>query len=53
MDQTCPTEAVAVRKLGCVGPFSNFANGFLDLIFTAMFGIVGTLPSALEIEDSV
>ena len=25
----------------CVGPFSNFANSFLDLVFTALFGIVG------------
>lgn len=24
-----------------MGPFSNFANSFLDLIFTALFGVVG------------
>jgi hypothetical protein len=27
--------------MGCVGPFSSFANSYLDLIFTAAFGIVG------------
>jgi hypothetical protein len=27
--------------MGCVGPFSQFANTYLDLIFTAAFGIVG------------
>jgi hypothetical protein len=27
--------------IGCVGPFSSFANTYLDLIFTAAFGIVG------------
>ena len=32
---------MAAQKVNCVGPFSNFANGFLDLIFTALFGIVG------------
>lgn len=25
----------------CVGPLSKYANGFEDIIFTAMFGIVG------------
>ena len=24
---------------GCVTPFSNFANDYLDLVFTALFGI--------------
>jgi hypothetical protein len=27
--------------MGCVIPFSSFANSYLDLIFTAAFGIVG------------
>ena len=27
--------------LGCVGPFSQFAEKFLNLVFTAAFGIVG------------
>ena len=39
----CPNAFIAAQTKGCVGPFSNFANGFLDLIFTAMFGIVGML----------
>jgi len=32
---------VAAQKVNCVGPFSNFANSFLDRIFTALFGLVG------------
>jgi hypothetical protein len=40
-DGTCPTALIAEGKQGCVGPFSNFANQLLDLIFTAAFGIVG------------
>lgn len=32
---------MASQKVNCVGPFSSFANGFLDLVFTALFGIVG------------
>ena len=41
-DATCPNALVAAQKLGCVGSFSNFANSFLDMVFTAFFGIVGT-----------
>ncbi|EEP79662.1 predicted protein [Uncinocarpus reesii 1704] len=40
VDSTCPTDLDAAQKQGCVGPFSNFANSFLDVIFTADFGIV-------------
>ncbi|EAS30338.3 tetraspanin [Coccidioides immitis RS] len=40
VDKTCPTDLDAAQKPGCVGPFSNFANSFLDVIFTADFGIV-------------
>lgn len=40
-DAVCTSAFVAAQKIDCVGPFSNFANGFLDLIFTVMFGIVG------------
>lgn len=32
---------IAAQKIGCVGPFSNYANNFLDIVFTAMFGFVG------------
>ena len=42
-DLTCPTASIAAQKIGCVGPFSNYANPFLDVVFTAMFGFVGTL----------
>jgi hypothetical protein len=41
VDNTCPDSFTASQKMGCVGPFSTFANTYLDLIFTAAFGIVG------------
>lgn len=41
IDSICPDIKAASAKMGCVGPFSSFANIYLDLIFTAAFGIVG------------
>ncbi|PGH08680.1 hypothetical protein AJ79_05962 [Helicocarpus griseus UAMH5409] len=40
VDSACPTPLVAAQKAGCVGPFSDYANHYLDVIFTADFGIV-------------
>lgn len=40
-DSTCINSLVAAQKGGCIGQFSSFANRYLDLIFTAAFGIVG------------
>ncbi|KAF2236284.1 hypothetical protein EV356DRAFT_575191 [Viridothelium virens] len=40
-DSTCTADLVAATKGGCMTPFTNFSNRFLDLIFTAAFGIVG------------
>ena len=40
-DTACPTALVAAQRSGCVSPFSSFANSYLDLIFTAVFGVVG------------
>jgi len=40
-NNVCPDPASAAMKQGCVGPFAAFANIYLDLIFTAAFGIVG------------
>ncbi|EEH06334.1 tetraspanin [Histoplasma capsulatum G186AR] len=40
VDRICPNPLVAAQKAGCVGPFSNYANHFLDVIFTADFGVV-------------
>ncbi|KAF1991633.1 tetraspanin [Aulographum hederae CBS 113979] len=40
-DGTCPNALIAAQKQGCVQPFSDFANSYLDLIFTSAFGIVG------------
>jgi hypothetical protein len=31
---------VAAGKTGCIARFSDFANGYLDIIFTAAFGMV-------------
>jgi len=40
-DGFCKSALVAAQKDGCIGPFSSFANSYLDQIFTAAFGIVG------------
>lgn len=40
-DSVCTSAFVAAQKLSCVGPLSNYANSFLDRIFTALFGLVG------------
>lgn len=40
-DVTCSNSLVAEQKGGCIRPFSNFANSYLDQIFTALFGVVG------------
>ncbi|KAL8788522.1 MAG: hypothetical protein Q9195_007261 [Heterodermia aff. obscurata] len=40
-DKICTSAFVAAQLGNCVGPFSNFANSFLDLIFTAIFGLAG------------
>lgn len=39
-DGTCPNVADATRHGGCIGPFSVFANKFLDIVFTTFFGFV-------------
>jgi hypothetical protein len=41
VDAICTDSFTASQKQGCVGPFSVFANTYLDVIFTAAFGIVG------------
>jgi len=41
VDTQCPNAIVAASQIGCVTPFSQFANNFLDLVFTGAFGIVG------------
>src|SRR6266536_1884357 len=40
-DNVCPNAQVAAAMVGCVKPFSTYANNFLDTIFTGAFGIVG------------
>jgi hypothetical protein len=41
VDSQCPSAVEAATQIGCVGPFSTYANNFLDPIFTGAFGIVG------------
>ena len=41
VDSQCPNAIVAAAQVGCVTPFSSYANSFLDLVFTGAFGIVG------------
>lgn len=41
LDDVCRNNLVAAQMEGCVGPMSKFANDFLDLVFTAVFGVVG------------
>ncbi|MCJ1293237.1 phospholipid scramblase 1 [Xylographa carneopallida] len=40
IDNVCISVAVATQLVGCVGPFASFANSFLDIVFTSMFGFV-------------
>jgi len=37
-DQACPTAAVAAQLGSCMAPFGSFANQFLDIVFTLLFG---------------
>lgn len=52
-DLTCPSPIVAVSRKNCVGPFSDYANNFLDTVFTAMFGMVGMLRLAPIVANSL
>lgn len=40
-DGTCTGAIQAAMMEPCVGPLSWYANGLEDIIFTAMFGVVG------------
>lgn len=44
-DSTCPSPAAAALLRGCATSISSFANIALDVIFTALFGMVGTLEA--------
>jgi len=41
VDRVCTNEIVAASKEGCVSPFANYAERWINLLFTALFGIVG------------
>ncbi|KAF4635792.1 hypothetical protein G7Y89_g2310 [Cudoniella acicularis] len=56
VDSTCPNALVAAAQVGCVTPFSKYANNFLDVVFTGAFGIVGVdvaliLATAMLLKD--
>ncbi|RPB23954.1 hypothetical protein L211DRAFT_837823 [Terfezia boudieri ATCC MYA-4762] len=40
-DSVCPSAEIAAARGGCVGPFAQYAERFLNLVFTAAFGVVG------------
>ena len=40
-DDMCTGAVMAAMMEPCVGPLSKYANGIEDVIFTAMFGVVG------------
>ncbi|KHN98821.1 Tetraspanin [Metarhizium album ARSEF 1941] len=40
-DPTCPSPAAAALLRGCGAAVSNFANSYINSIFTTLFGIVG------------
>lgn len=40
-DTTCFSPAAAAVMSGCAPALTSFSNGFIDRIFTAMFGVVG------------
>lgn len=40
-DEMCSNDIVASTREGCVGPFSDYAERWLNLLFTGAFGIVG------------
>jgi len=39
-NSVCPNPLAAAQMPGCIVPFSNFANKYLSVLFTASFGIV-------------
>ncbi|KAI9787900.1 MAG: phospholipid scramblase 1 [Peltula sp. TS41687] len=39
-DSTCTNALVAAQKPGCMGSFSDFANRYLNRVFTVIFGFV-------------
>jgi len=55
-DSACPNALAAAAQVGCVTPFSKYANLFLDVVFTGAFGIVGVdvvfvLATAMLLKD--
>lgn len=40
-DSVCPSAEIAAARTGCIGPFAKYAEHFLNLVFTAAFGVVG------------
>lgn len=41
-DSVCPSPAAATLLRGCSTSMSSFANAFINDLFTAVFGMVGT-----------
>lgn len=47
-DDVCTSDIVAASKEGCVGAFATYSEKWLNLVFTAAFGVVGELSSVLD-----
>jgi len=48
VDSVCTGDIVAASKEGCVSPFAGFAERWINLLFTALFGIVGMFQSSFH-----
>lgn len=46
-DIVCTNDIIAASKEGCVSAFSSYSENWLNLVFTAAFGVVGKLDSSL------
>ncbi|KAL7270299.1 hypothetical protein RUND412_006998 [Rhizina undulata] len=40
-DSVCTSDIVAASKEGCVGPFSDYSENWIQNLFTSAFGVVG------------
>lgn len=40
-DVICSNDITASTMEGCVGPFSDYAERWIKVLFTAAFGVVG------------
>ena len=51
-DDTCTNSLIAARLGPCQNAFSGYANQFLDVVFTAVFGFVGKSRTYRTVPES-